>query len=141
MVHGGTAREIPYDNNRPRFHDVGVNAWYSHYVIWAYDNGIVNGISENRFAPNDNVTREQIATMIHRFARFIERNDTVYESDQWETFTDRYQISTWAEEPLAWANYHRIVNGRTDTTIVPSGTALRSEASAILTRFMKFFGS
>ena len=141
MVHGNTAREIPYANNRARFSDVDVNAWYSPYVIWAYDNGIVTGISANRFAPSNNVTREQIATMIHRFAGFVEREDTVYESEQWENFTDIDQISTWAEEGMKWANYHRIVNGRTDTTIVPGGTAMRSEASAILTRFMKFFGS
>jgi len=139
MAHGGTAREIPYARNRNIFSDVNVNTWYSPYVAWAYDNGIVTGVGNNRFAPNDNVTREQFATMIHRFAEFREYNTTVRQSSQWNSFTDRNQTSTWAREGLTWANYHGLITGRTTTTIVPGGTAIRAEASAILTRFMQTF--
>jgi len=143
MVHGDTAREIPYARNRAVFSDVGVNAWYSPYVVWAYDNGIVTGVGNNRFAPSDNVTREQFATMIHRFAEFREYDTAVRQGGQWNSFTDPNQISTWAgaREGLTWANYHGLINGRTNTTIVPDGTATRAEASAILTRFMQTFSS
>jgi len=141
MVHGGTAREMPYANNRPIFNDVEVNAWYSHYVAWAFDNGVVTGISETNFAPNNHVTREQFATMLHRFATFREYDDDVNTGTQWNNFADIYQVSSWATDALTWANYNGLITGRTYTTIVPSGTAMRSEASAILTRFMQTFDS
>jgi len=140
MVHGGTAREIPYARNRTVFSDIRVNAWYSPYVIWAYDNGIVEGIGNNRFAPSNNVTREQFATMMYRFAEFVRHDTAIRQGNQWNSFTDRNQISTWARDGLIWANYHGLINGRTTTTIVPNGTTTRAEASAILVRFMRTFG-
>jgi len=140
-VHGGTAREIPYARNRSIFSDVSVNAWYSPYIAWAYDNEIATGVGSNRFAPSDPVTREQFATMMHRFAEFMEYDTAVRQSQQWNNFIDRNQISTWARDGLTWANYHGLITGRTSTTIVPGGTASRAEASAILMRFMRMFSS
>jgi len=142
MVHGGTAIEVPYPDNRSVFTDVAVNAWYSHYVTWAYDNEIVLGVGGNHFAPSAYVTREQFAAMMHRFAGFMEYDTAVHEGPQWDSFADRNQISTWdgAREALIWANYYELITGRTSTTIVPDGTATRAEAAAILTRLMNAFG-
>jgi len=140
MVHGGTAIEVPYAGNRAVFNDVSVNAWYSPYIIWAYDNDIVMGIGGNRFAPNYSVTREEFATMMHRFAGFMEHDRQVRQGPQWNSFTDRSQISPWAEEALTWANYHGLISGRTATAIAPAGTATRAEAATILMRFMERFG-
>ena len=139
MVHGGTSAEIPYAGNRQVFHDVYINAWYSHYIVWAYDKGVVTGVGENQFAPNENVTREQFATMMHRFAGFMEYDTAVHKGIQWDYFTDRNQISGWAVEAIVWANYHGLITGRTTTTIVPDGNATRAEAAAILMRFVGAF--
>jgi len=141
MEHGGTAREIPYAYNRPVFNDVEASVWYSPYIIWAYDNDIVAGIGGNRFGPSRNVTREQFAAMLHRFAEFIGHDIVAGVGSQWDRFTDLYQISTWdgAREALSWANYHGLITGRTATTITPTGTAQRAEAATILMRFMQTF--
>jgi len=143
MVHGGSAREIPYLHNRPVFSDVGVNIWYSPYVVWAYDNGIVGGVGNNRFAPNESVTREAFAVMLHRFAGAVGYDTAVRQGSQWNSFTDRHQISTWAgaREALIWANYHGMINGRPPASIAPGGTTLRAEAAAILMRFIRTFES
>ena len=140
ITHGGPAREFPYEDNRVVFDDVAEDSWFAHYAAWAYDNDIVQGIGNNRFGGNRNVTREQFATMLHRFATFREHDDTVTTGEQWEDFTDRDQISPWAQDELTWANYHGLITGRTTTTIVPGGTAQRAEAAAILMRFMQAFG-
>jgi len=142
IVHGGTAVEVPYARNRQIFTDVNVGAWHSPYVAWAYDNNIVSGVGNNRFAPNANITREQFATIMFRFADFMDYDTEVKQGSQWNSFTDRDRISTWAgaREALQWANYHGLITGRTSTTIVPRGTATRAEASAILTRFIETFG-
>ena len=139
ITHGGPAREFPYADNRVVFDDVAEDSWFAHYAAWAYDNDIVQGIGNNRFGGNRNVTREQFATMLHRFATFREHDDTVTTGEQWESFTDRDQISPWAQDELTWANYHGLITGRTTTTIVPGGTAQRAEAAAILMRFMQTF--
>ena len=71
VVHGGTAREIPYPQNREVFSDVLLTQWYAPYVAWAYDNEIVMGVGGNRFAPDTNVTREEFSAMMYRFAEFM----------------------------------------------------------------------
>jgi len=141
MVHGGTAHDNPYIQNRVIFRDVGGDDWHSPYIAWAFDNRVVIGVGENRFAPNDNVTREQLALILHRFAEFMEYDTETRESIQWNNFADRGQISTWegAKEALMWANYHELITGRTDVAIVPRGNTTRAEASAILVRFIERF--
>lgn len=143
MEHGGTAREIPYAHNRPVFHDVEVGAWYSPYVIWAYDYDIVAGIGGNRFGPDRPVTREQLAAMLHRFAGFTGHDTTANPGPQWGSFTDLYRIGNWAgaREALIWANSHGLITGRSATSIAPGGTAQRAEAAAILMRFIQTLGT
>jgi len=141
IVHGGTAREFPYAQNRPIFTDVFADSWYSPYIAWAYDNGVVRGVSDGRFAPHDHITREQFALLMHQFAGFRGYETAVRQGTQWNSFTDRDQISTWAgaEAALMWANYHGIINGRTTTTIVPGGFTNRAEAATLLIRFIQTF--
>jgi len=139
ITHGGTAQEIPYANNRPIFDDVNIGSWHSPYIAWAYDNNIVLGVGNNRFAPGNHVTREQLATMLFRFADFMDYDVTVRQSTQWDSFTDRDQIRAFANNALIWANYHGLITGRTPTTIAPRGNTTRGEAAAVLMRFMAAF--
>jgi len=129
------------DSRTQPFSDVSADAWFSPYVAWAYANGIVGGVGDGRFAPLDNVDRQQFATMIFRFAdEMLEGLDTsVRPGPQWEEFTDRNQISNWAQSALMWANYYSLVTGRTETTLVPVGTTTRAEASMLLMRFINVY--
>ena len=133
------------DGRDPRatpFDDVSNTEWYAPYVTWAYENEIVRGVAGNHFAPDDNVTREQFAVMMHRFARFMDYDERAFEDAQWRQFADRGLISTWdgAWDALVWASYHRLITGRPNLTIDPIGNATRAEAAAILTRFVQTFG-
>ena len=140
MVHGGTAQEFPYRNNRPIFNDVASFIWSSHYISWAFDNRIVFGFGDGSFRPGQYVTREQFATILHRFAAFRGVSSTVQQGPQWNSFTDWDQVSGWAADSMRWANFHEIIPGRTATTIAPDSATPRFETAVFLARFMWTFG-
>jgi len=115
------------------FKDVKAGQWYTDAVIWAKENGIVDGVSDTEFAPNANVTREQIATIMCRYAKFI--GCGVEEQADLAAYDDAASVSAWALESMRWANSVGLITGRTDTTLVPKGTATRAEVATILMRF------
>lgn len=113
------------------FTDVPANTWYTDAVIWAANNGIVNGTSKTTFAPNDDVTREQLVTILHRF--FGEpAGDTNYLAG----YADANTISDYAREAMAWAVEYGVVNGMTETTLAPKDAATRAQVATILMRLI-----
>jgi len=88
------------------FTDVATDIWYAPYVTWANANGIAHGVGGNRFAPNDNLPREQFAVMLHRFAEAKTLNTDVPAAFQLNHFTDYTEISTWAAEAMRWVHEH-----------------------------------
>ena len=80
------------------FTDVADDAWYTKAVIWAANNGIVNGVAKNTFAPDDSITREQIAVILYRYAH--EENT---EDGKLTSFPDAKDISGYALEAMNWA--------------------------------------
>jgi len=133
--------EFSDPHNTP-FYDVPNTEWFAPYIAWAYENEIVRGLDNRHFAPNASVTREQLAVMMHRFARLMDYDDNVREGAHWANFIDLHLISTWAGamDALMWANENGLITGRPNMTIDPLGNATRAEAAAILTRFMYAFG-
>ncbi len=118
-----------------QFNDIEEGHWYTDAVLWAASNGIVTGKSETTFAPLDNITREQFATMLMRYCSFA-GIDTGKMADL-GGFTDNETISSYAKDALSWANSSGIITGRTETTIAPKGSATRGEAATMLMRFMQ----
>ena len=116
------------------FRDVEKNSWYTNAVIWAAENGIVKGVNTTTFAPNDQITREQIVTILYRFAKFrgLDVGDT---TDLAKKFTDAARVSDYAKEALSWAVAVGIINGMPDNTIAPQNSATRAEVATILMRF------
>lgn len=115
------------------FSDVPSGKWYSDAVQWASANGVVNGVGRDRFAPEAQITREQMASMMMRYAQFNQYNTS--KSADLSAFNDAGSISSWALESMKWANAAGLINGRTASTIAPQGTATRAEAATILMRF------
>lgn len=115
------------------FSDVTSGKWYSDAVQWASANGVVNGVGRDRFAPEAQITREQMASMMMRYAQFNQYNTS--KSADLSAFNDAGSISSWALESMKWANAAGLINGRTASTIAPQGTATRAEAATILMRF------
>ena len=116
------------------FSDVDAKAYYAKYVGWANENGIIKGIGENKFDPNANVTREQMAVVMFKFATFLNKTAVVDVSLE---YPDSASISLWAVEGAKYCQETKVIEGRTGGVFAPQESATRAEASAILQRFIK----
>ena len=114
------------------FKDVKAGSWYEAAVNWAAANDIVNGYNEDTFAPTDTITREQMATILYRYSRF--KGKDVSQTADLSNFTDAGSISGWAKDAVAWAVEVKLINGMTDTTLVPQGSATRAQAATLMMR-------
>ena len=117
------------------FTDVVKGSWYEKAVDWASANGIVTGYDATHFGPNDHVTRQQMAAILWRYAKYkgldVAANGTVMPD-----FPDRGQIASWAGEAVSWAYSRGVMNGRNDGRLDPNGKATRAEAAVMLSRFL-----
>ena len=117
------------------FADVTAGQWYTDAVIWATRKGIVNGLGNGKFGVDDNITREQMAAILYRYAQNC-GYDTAARA-YLSGYSDAAKISTYAKEAMAWANAMGLINGRTATVLAPDGTATRAEVAAIFHRFVE----
>ncbi len=115
------------------FVDVPANQYYADAVAWASANGIVNGVSADKFAPNNNITREQMAAIIHRYA--VANNIEAANSNE-VSYSDSAKISAFAKEAVEWASRAGVLSGNSDGTFAPLRTATRAEAAAIFVRLL-----
>ena len=116
------------------FADVESGSWYAKAVAWANTNGIVSGISETEFAPDTEITREQMAAIMYRYAKY--KGNEVSAADEELLFDDAKSISEYAREAISWAVKNGIFTGKTEKTINPTDTATRAEAASVLMRFL-----
>ncbi len=117
------------------FTDVPIGQWYTDAVAWSVEKEIVKGITETEFKPESNITREQLAVMLYRYAS--SKNMASGESGSIDSFTDKNKVSNWAETAVKWAVGKGIVTGRTNGSLDPSGSATRAEVAAMLQRYIK----
>lgn len=117
------------------FSDVAVGTWYADAVAWAAANGVVNGISETTFAPNNPITREQFAAILYRYVQLKGYDVSVGENTNILSYADADQISEYAIPAMQWACGSGLITGDTATTLNPKGNATRAEAATILMRF------
>lgn len=106
--------------------------WYCDAVAWAYQNGVVDGMSKTSFAPDESITREQMAAMLYRYAS---RSGALDAAATLTSYTDAGQVSGWALPAVRWAVGAGVLQGMTPVTIAPQGTSTRAQAAAFLTRF------
>ena len=114
------------------FTDVAAGTWYTDAVLWAAQNGIVNGLGENTFAPMNTLTREQLVTMLYRYAE-AEGYDVSAAADL-SGYPDAGKVQTYAQEAMSWAVAEGIVEGM-DGNLNPAGSATRAQIATILMRF------
>lgn len=126
----------PRISSDSKFSDVEITDWYGAAVIWASENGIVNGISETEFAPNNAITREQIATILYRYAS-AKKYDVTQGGMAVKEYSDYETISSWAKEAMQWAVNAKLINGKTETTVNPLDNATRAEAATVIMRFIE----
>ncbi len=116
------------------FADVAAGTWYTDAVAWAAQNGIVNGVSDTEFAPGDDITREQLAAILYRYAAY--QGYDVSQRADLSGFGDASSIRPYAQEALSWASAQGLVLGFEDGSLRPQGTASRAQIAAVLMRFL-----
>ncbi len=127
----------PGSEGRAVFKDVTVDKYYYNAVEWAYSNKIVDGYSDEYFGPEDEMTREQLATVLLRYARF-KGFDTTHTADL-SVYYDSDKIKEYAVEAFKWANAEDIITGISSNELDPEGKAERAQIAAILHRFYNRF--
>ncbi len=118
------------------FADVNAKAYYADAVAWAAENGVVKGVDATHFAPENEVTREQIAAILYRYAE-KKGVDTTKRADL-STFPDANKVSSYAKDAMAWAVEANLITGikaAKETTLAPQATAQRAQVAAILARY------
>ena len=116
------------------FIDIESGSYYEKAVAWASNNGIIFGISENQFAPNDNITREQMAAIIYRYATFKGYDITTSGST---AYTDNSDISDYAKDAVIWAAEKSVMTGNTDGSFAPKANTTRAQAAAVFMRILE----
>lgn len=120
------------------FKDVPAGQWYTDAVIWANEKKVVTGYSDGNFGVNDNITREQMALMMFRYADAMGYNTE--ERASFAAYTDAGSVSDYAEEAMQWAVGTGIITGKDGgTRLDPWGYASRAECAAIIMRFVKAY--
>lgn len=125
----------PAYSKETNFSDVADGTWYFQAASWAYENDIISGYEDGRFGVNDDITREQMAVMMYRYAKYKEFD--VSAGGSLEEFADSDQVSDYAETAMAWAVESGIISGKQGGILDPRGNATRGECAAIILRFME----
>ncbi len=125
----------PLVNDVVSFQDVKENAYYTEAVRWAAHNGIVSGYSSNVFAPNDNITREQMASILYRYTQY--KNKDVSGRADISNYQDRNEISNYALTAMQWACDAGIINGISTTVLSPKGTTTRAQVAQMFKEYLE----
>lgn len=112
--------------------------WYTDAVAWAAENGIVTGVGGGKFDPNGNVTREQLTTILYRYAASIGRD--VSASKKLSGFADRSKVNSWATDAMSWTVAEEIIGGAEKDGkhwLMPQNNATRAEVAKMLMQFIR----
>ena len=131
-----------YGNYYLPFTDVAPGAWYYDAVAWAYFNNVVSGTSETTFAPNDVITREQMAVILYGYTAEFAPEFTGNAASL-NTFPDAGSVANWAYAAMSWAVGNGLISGMGSggvSYLAPQGSATRAQASAIIMRYCQLIG-
>lgn len=119
------------------FSDVAEEQYYADAVAWANAEGIVSGLDETHFAPDRSITREQLVSILYRYAAY--HNWDRSGDSALSAFADADTASAYAADALSWAISHQIINGIDDHLLTPKGDATRAQVAAILMNLCENF--
>lgn len=125
----------PQTDKTAQFKDVKKDSYYKNAVSWAQENGIISGMSKDEFAPDAKITREQIATIMYRYAIYKGIETVTLEENL--GFKDSDDISQYAVPAMNWVAGQEIIKGYENGTVKPKNNATRAEATTIIRRFLE----
>ena len=112
------------------FNDVAEGMWYTNAIAWAAENGVVSGLGNGKFGPNDNITREQLAVMLYRYAGSPAAGGSL------DGFADAGKVSGYAQNGLVWATSNGVMSGKGGGMLDPQGLATRAEVAQMLYNYL-----
>ena len=118
----------------PTFDDISLGDYYTDAVSWAHYYGIVNGVSEDHFAPDESITREQMAAILQRYAQ---HKGHLVTGRGVLAYADNDSISDYARDAVTWASFMGILQGNADGTFAPAANVTRAEAAAVFQRMVE----
>lgn len=116
------------------FADCDYSGWYGSYIDWCAENGIITGVGGGKFEPDRPVTRQEMATMLYRFAQFMKLDTAT--NGKMLTYPDASSIGDWAQAGALYCQGNGLITGRDNGSFTPAGTATRAEVATILERFI-----
>ena len=119
------------------FSDVASGTWYEQAVAWAAENGITMGVGNGCFAPENNITREQILVFLYRYAQYVGLDVSVGEESNILSYYDALNISDFAYEAMQWACGAGIINGNGNGYLNPGDSATRAQIAKIIAVFIR----
>ena len=119
------------------FIDVADDAWYADAVMWAVTENLIFGESNKTFLPDDTITREQLAAVLHRYAQYKEYDTTIGENTNILSYDDAYDISEYAIASVQYAVGSGLMKGKAENTLNPKDDVTRAETAQILYRFIE----
>ena len=125
----------PASDGAMTFKDVPAGQWYADAIRWAAARELVKGYSADRFGPNDKLTREQLVTILERYAGYKGLDVRKGEAAVLTGFTDADKVSEWAVKAFRWAVDAGIIQGTTKSTLSPQGSATRAQVATMLMRY------
>lgn len=130
--------DMPKIEEQTAFTDINVNAWYAPAVAWGYKNGIISGVSKTEFAPDAYISREQVAAILCRYAKYKGVDvEKIAEDADMSGYLDAKDISDWALEAVRYCVAKKIIRGNEDGYILPQSYSTRAEMAALVSRFIE----
>ena len=123
----------PYVTFSGVFRDVAYGQYYSAPVEWAFKENIISGYSSMKFGPNDPLTREQLVTIMYRYASY--KGDDVSQKVSYFSFSDAYKVSSYASEAMQWGVGSNIISGVGNNRLDPQGSVTRAMCATIISRY------
>lgn len=129
------AEKEPVTNYHMTFDDIKADEWYTEAVRWASGENIISGIGDNLFGTDNEITREQMATVLYRYVQ--KKNIETDKNTEISDYADSDAVSDYAVSAVEWALGAGIIKGKTETNISPADSATRAEVATMLMRFFE----
>ena len=115
------------------FKDVATDTWYTDAILWASENGIVNGYTADTFGTNDSISRQDMVTILYRYLNY--KGLELAEGTALDSYTDAADVSNYANGAMQWAYANGLIKGTSDTTLSPKDACTRAQVATIILRY------
>lgn len=119
--------------------DVPEDAWYADAIAWCSETGVMKGYGGGYFGPDDSITREQLVSILYRYAQYRKFSSLETTGVELLDYSDYAKVSGYAGGPMQWALKNKIISGKENNTLDPQGIATRAEIAQIIRNFMVFY--